>query len=194
MDRILIILLYILLFLVMYIDINKKYIPNILNFSILVLSVLICGIDKIDSFFIGASCYTLPILIFYGYVSDILKKEVFGFGDIKLIIALGGLLYQGEINIFLQIYIFYLLVFSLATLYIIIYIVISYCRNKSVKIKGVELAFAPYICLAFIIIYIVISYCRNKSVKIRGVELAFAPYICIAFIIIYNCNLIEKMF
>ena len=153
MDRILIILLYILLFLVMYIDINKKYIPNILNFSILVLSIFIYEIDKIDSFFIGASCYTLPILIFYGYVSDILKKEVFGFGDIKLIIPLGGLLYQGEINIFLQIYIFYLLVFLLATLYIIIYIVMSYCRNKPVKIRGVELAFAPYICLAFIIIY-----------------------------------------
>ena len=153
MDRILIILLYILLFLVMYIDINKKYIPNILNFAILVLSIFIYGIDKVDIFFIGASCYTLPILIFYGYISDILKKEVFGFGDIKLIISLGGLLYQGEINIFLQIYIFYLLVFSLATLYIVIYIVISYCRNKPVKIRGVELAFAPYICLAFIIIY-----------------------------------------
>ena len=153
MDRILIILLYILLFLVMYIDINKKYIPNILNFSILVLSIFICGIDKIDIFFIGASCYTLPILIFYGYMSDILKKEVFGFGDIKLIIALGGLLYQGEINIFLQIYIFYLLVFSLATLYIIGYIVINYCRSRKVKIKGVEIAFAPYICIAFIIIY-----------------------------------------
>ena len=153
MDRILIILLYILLFLVMYIDINKKYIPNILNFSILILSVFIYGLNRVDSFFIGASCYTLPILIFYGYISDILKKEVFGFGDIKLIIPLGGLLYLGEINIFLQIYIFYLLVFLLATLYIIIYIVISYCRNKSVKIKGVELAFAPYICLAFIIIY-----------------------------------------
>ena len=153
MDRILIILLYILLFLVMYIDINKKYIPNILNFSILILSVFIYGLNRVDSFFIGASCYTLPILIFYGYMSDILKKEVFGFGDIKLIIALGGLLYQGEINIFLQIYIFYLLVFSLASLYIIIYIVTSYCRNKSVKIRGVELAFAPYICLAFITIY-----------------------------------------
>ena len=153
MDRILIILLYILLFLVMYIDINKKYIPNILNFSILVLSIFICCIDKINSFFIGASCYTLPILVFYGYISDILKKEVFGFGDIKLIISLGGLLYLGEINIFLQIYIFYLLVFSLATLYIIAYIVINYCRSRKVKIKGVEIAFAPYICIAFIIIY-----------------------------------------
>ena len=153
MDRILIILLYILLFLVMYIDINKKYIPNILNFSILILSVFIYGLNRVDSFFIGASCYTLPILIFYGYMSDILEREVFGFGDIKLIISVGGLLYQGEINIFLQIYIFYLLVFSLASFYIIIYIVTSYCRNKTVKIKGVEIAFAPYICIAFIIIY-----------------------------------------
>ena len=71
MGKILIVFLYILLFFVMYIDINKKYIPNTLNFSILVLSIFICGINKIDSFFIGASCYTLPILIFYGYVSDI---------------------------------------------------------------------------------------------------------------------------
>ena len=153
MDRILIILLYFLLFLVMYIDINKKYIPNILNFSILVLSVFICGIDKANDFFIGASCYTLPILLFYGYISDILQREVFCFGDIKLIISVGGLLYQKEIALFLQIYIFYLLVFSLATLYIIAYIVINYCRSRKVKIKGVEIAFAPYICIAFIIIY-----------------------------------------
>ena len=153
MDRILIILLYILLFLVMYIDINKKYIPNILNFSISILSVFIYGIDKANDFFIGASCYTLPILLFYGYVSDILQREVFGFGDIKLIISMGGLLYQKEIALFLQIYIFYLLVFSLATLYIIAYIVINYCRSRKVKIKGVEIAFAPYICIAFIIIY-----------------------------------------
>ena len=157
MDRILIILLYFLLFLVMYIDINKKYIPNILNFSILILSVFIYGLNRVDSFFIGASCYTLPILIFYGYMSDILEREVFGFGDIKLIISVGGLLYQGEINIFLQIYIFYLLVFSLASLYIIIYIVTSYCRNKTVKIKGVEIAFAPYICIAFIIAFALLS-------------------------------------
>ena len=137
----------------MYIDINKKYIPNILNFSILVLSIFICGIDRIDIFFIGASCYTLPILIFYGYISDILKKEVFGFGDIKLIISLGGLLYLGEINIFLQIYIFYLLVFSIATLYITFYLCVYFCKNRALKIRGVEIAFAPYICIAFFIIY-----------------------------------------
>ena len=88
-----------------------------------------------------------------GYVSDILKREVFGFGDIKLIIALGGLLYHSEINIFLQIYIFYLLVFSIATLYITFYLCIYFCKNRVLKIRGVEIAFAPYICIAFFIIY-----------------------------------------
>ena len=153
MDKILIIFLYIALIFVMYIDINKKYIPNVLNFSILILSVFIRVISEIENFFIGAACYVLPILIFYGYVSDILKREVFGFGDIKLIIALGGLLYHSEINIFLQIYIFYLLVFLFATLYIIFYICIYFCRNRALKIRGVEIAFAPYICITFFIIY-----------------------------------------
>ena len=153
MDKILIIFLYIALIFVMYIDINKKYIPNVLNFSILILSVFIRGISEIENFFIGAACYVLPILIFYGYISDILKREVFGFGDIKLIIALGGLLYHSEINIFLQIYIFYLLVFSIATLYITFYICIYFCKNRALKIRGVEIAFAPYICIAFFIIY-----------------------------------------
>lgn len=151
MDKILIIFLYIVLFLVMYVDINKKYIPNVLNFSILILSMFIRGLTEIENFFIGAACYVL--LIFYGYVSDILKREVFGFGDIKLIIALGGLLYHSEINIFLQIYIFYLFVFSIATLYISFYICVYFCKNRALKIRGVEIAFAPYICIAFFIIY-----------------------------------------
>ena len=109
-------------------------------------------IEKNIDFYSMCEHHFLPFFGTIG-IAYVPNKKIFGFGDIKLIIPLGGLLYQGEINIFLQIYIFYLLVFSLATLYIIIYIVISYCRNKSVKIKGVELAFAPYICLAFIIIY-----------------------------------------
>ena len=59
MDKILIIFLYIALFLVMYVDINKKYIPNVLNFSILILSMFIRGLTEIENFFIGAACYLL---------------------------------------------------------------------------------------------------------------------------------------
>ena len=89
MDRVLIVILYILLALIMYIDINRKYIPNFLNFSIFGLAIFITGLENFESFFIGSACYSLPIILIYGYLSDLLKKEVFGFGDIKLIISLG---------------------------------------------------------------------------------------------------------
>ena len=66
MDRILILIIYALLTMIMYIDINKKYIPNILNFIILLLAIIYRGFLDIENFFIGAACYSLPILIFYG--------------------------------------------------------------------------------------------------------------------------------
>ena len=152
MDRILILIIYALLTMIMYIDINKKYIPNILNFIILLLAIIYRGFWDIEIFFIGAACYSLPILIFYGYVSDILDREVFGFGDIKLIIGLGGLLYKVEQSLFLQIYIFYLLVFSLATLYLLSYYIFNLTQKKKIKLRGKEIAFAPYICISFFIL------------------------------------------
>lgn len=157
MDRILILFFSALLIAVMYIDINKKYIPNFLNFSILIISLFVRGIADVENFFIGAACYSLPILIFYGYVSDILEKEVFGFGDIKLIVSLGGILYQTELNLFLQIYLFYLLTFTLATVYIIFSYILSLLRKKKTNLKK-EIAFAPYLCLSFFILYNLIFY------------------------------------
>lgn len=152
MDRILIFIFYGLLILIMYTDINKKIIPNSLNILVLILGIILKR-NMMENFFIGVACYTLPILVFYAYVSDFLEKEVFGFGDIKLIMAVGGMLYNENINLFLQIYIFYLLMFLLALIYIIIYILVVYLRKKEVKLKGVELAFAPYICLSFITLF-----------------------------------------
>lgn len=143
MDRILILIIYALLTMIMYIDINKKYIPNILNFIILLLAIIYRGFLDIENFFIGAACYSLPILIFYGYVSDILDREVLGFG---------GLLYKVEQSLFLQIYIFYLLVFSLATLYLLSYYIFNLTQKKKIKLRGKEIAFAPYICISFFIL------------------------------------------
>ena len=158
MDRVLIVILYILLALIMYIDINRKYIPNFLNFSIFGLAIFITGLENFESFFIGSACYSLPIILIYGYLSDLLKKEVFGFGDIKLIISLGGLIYNNKINLFLQVYIFYLLVFSLATIFILTLFLKNIFCKKKIKLKGRELAFAPYISLTAIIMYNYLKY------------------------------------
>ena len=156
MDRVLIVILYILLALIMYIDINRKYIPNFLNFSIFGLAIFITGLENFESFFIGSACYSLPIILIYGYLSDLLKKEVFG--DIKLIISLGGLIYNNKINLFLQVYIFYLLVFSLATIFILTLFLKNIFCKKKIKLKGRELAFAPYISLTAIIMFNYLKY------------------------------------
>ena len=153
MDRILIIFLYIFLISIMYIDINKKYIPNFLNLILLINAILIRAVYRPESFMIGASIFTLPMLFIYGYLSDFLKKEAVGFGDIKLIIALGGLLFTENINLFLQIYIFYSISFISAALFILFLTFKNIiCKNKN-NFKNKELAFSPFICLSFFIIY-----------------------------------------
>lgn len=153
MDRILIYLFYTLLLLVMYIDINKKYIPNFFNILILFLSLYIKGFYKLDEFFIGAGIFTLPSLLIYGYLSDLLRKDVLGFGDIKLIISLGGLVYLGNRNLFLQLYIFYLLSFASASLYILFLFIYKYIWNRKFILKNRQLAFSPFLCISFFILY-----------------------------------------
>lgn len=60
----------------MYIDINKKYIPNFLNLILLINAILIRAVYRPESFMIGASIFTPAMLLFiYGYLSDFEKKK-----------------------------------------------------------------------------------------------------------------------
>lgn len=150
MDRVLIILFIFLILIIMYIDINKKYIPNFLNFFLLII-VIFFKFENLEELFIGAGIYTLPIIILYGYGSDIMNKEIIGFGDVKLIISLGAILYSSNINIFLQVYIFYLSTFLIASLFILLLFVCTLFNGEKINFKNRELAFAPFIIIAFVL-------------------------------------------
>lgn len=152
MDRILSFLLYASLILVMYTDINKKYIPNFLNIFIFILAVFYMGINEPLNFFIVISTYSFPLILIYGYLSDFLKKEVLGFGDIKLVISLAAFIYQPEINLFLQIYIFYLITFISATIFILFLYIYKFCKDKNINLRNYELAFSPFLIASFLII------------------------------------------
>lgn len=154
MDRVLIILLYFTLLLVMYMDINKKFIPNFINIFILILAIFYSALKEPLNFFIAISTYSLPLILIYGYVSDFLKKEVIGFGDIKLIISLSAFIYQPTVNLFLQIYIFYLITFVSASIYILFLFVYKFLKNKNWNLKNRELAFSPFIIISFTINFI----------------------------------------
>lgn len=142
MDRILIISL---LFLIIYIDIKKLYIPNTLNILLFILSIIFkgFGFNIIENSIIGMGLYPLPLLILYGYLSDLLGKEVFGFGDIKILMNFGYIL--GYSNFF-DIYIYYLISFISASIIGILFLL----RREKRK----EIPFSPFLIIGFLFLWL----------------------------------------
>lgn len=134
------IILLILTLLIIKIDLKKLYIPDLLNILFLLATIVYKGND-IENSVIGAGVYTLPLIIIYGYISDILKKEVIGFGDIKFMIGTGYLLGYTD---FYDLYFFYLIAFVLGGIYGV-YLLI---KNKA---KETEMPFSPFLILALYI-------------------------------------------
>ena len=142
MDRILIISL---LFVIIYIDIKKLYIPNTLNILLFILSIIFKGFEfnTIENSIIGMGLYPLPLLILYGYLSDLLGKEVFGFGDIKILMNFGYIL--GYSNFF-DIYIYYLISFISASIIGILFLL----RREKRK----EIPFSPFLIIGFLFLWL----------------------------------------
>lgn len=133
------------LILIFYIDYKKMIIPDSLNIFIGLISILliILSIFKKIPLFINSYLDIIASLIFIIFVSLIIilikvfkKKEVMGFGDIKLLFALG--IYLGLINI--------LIIIFLSSLISIISEGIIY------KFKRKMFPFGPYIVIATIIL------------------------------------------
>jgi leader peptidase (prepilin peptidase)/N-methyltransferase len=142
MDGILIISL---LFLIIYIDIKKLYIPNTLNILLFILSIIFKGFEfnTIENSIIGMGLYPLPLLILYGYLSDLLGKEVFGFGDIKILMNFGYIL--GYSNFF-DIYIYYLISFISASIIGVLFLL----RREKRK----EIPFSPFLIIGFLFLWL----------------------------------------
>ena len=141
MGNLFLVFLLIVSFIIFVIDIKKLYIPNTINIIFFVMAVCYRGFDlyKIENGILGAGVYTLPLLFFYGYGSDIAQKEIMGFGDIKLMIGIGYVLGYSD---FYTIYIYYLETFVIAALFGIVYIV------KKKTVRG-EIAFSPFLLFSF---------------------------------------------
>lgn len=141
MGNLFLVFLLIVSFIIFVTDIKKLYIPNTINIIFFVMAVCYRGFDlyKIENGILGAGVYTLPLLFFYGYGSDLAQKEIMGFGDIKLMIGIGYVLGYSD---FYTIYIYYLETFVIAALFGIVYIV------KKKTVRG-EIAFSPFLLFSF---------------------------------------------
>lgn len=144
MDRFIDILFYIFLILTAVKDIKEKIISDILNIMIIILGVMkiIFFNGDFEKSIIGMGVFPLVFIIVYGYISEVLKKDVIGFGDIKFMGAAGFYLgYSGIYN----------LIILYNTIFITAFIIVfPLLLLKKIK-KEAEIPFAPFISAGVLI-------------------------------------------
>ena len=113
------ILEYITLFYICIIDIRKKIIPD-RGFIILVIIGLLKSMlnANAEEYFLGMCVYPMPLIILY-ILEDYFKKELIGFGDIKLMMGIGGNMRYKSLAEVLK---FYHVVYFLAGITVILFL------------------------------------------------------------------------
>ncbi|MGL4393238.1 MAG: prepilin peptidase [Fusobacteriaceae bacterium] len=134
-----------LLILISIIDLKKMEIPNLLTLSLLFTGLVYNFFkeQEIQSM-IGMAIYALPFSLIYGYVSEIYKKEVIGYGDIKLVMGIGGFLTYSSME---KVYLFFTLTFLLASFYAI-FLFLKFRK------KDMLFPLGPFICASAVIIFL----------------------------------------
>ena len=111
---------------------------------LLVIGILL-GIEKnnFEKVYLGWCAFSMPLLILY-IVEDYFKKELIGFGDVKLMIVIGGLLKYRD---FRQVLFFYQNLYFLSAAIVVLVLVYWRMREK----RGEYVPFAPYIILNYLL-------------------------------------------
>ena len=135
---------YITFFYICMTDIKKKIIPDS-SFVILVITGLLKDMVKgnMEGYFLGMCVYPMPLIILY-ILEDYFKKELIGFGDIKLMMGIGGNL--GYKNL-AEIVKFYHAVYFLAGITVILFLLHLKYKGK----KAEYIPFAPFLIMGFIV-------------------------------------------
>ena len=134
---------YITIFYICIIDIRKKIIPD-RGFIILVIIGLLKSMlnANVEGYFLGMCVYPMPLIILY-ILEDYFKKELIGFGDIKLMMVIGGSL--GYKNL-AEVVKYYHVVYFLAGITVILFLL--YLKHKGKKAEYIP--FAPFLTIGFI--------------------------------------------
>ena len=132
-----------------YIDSKKYIIPNTLNLGIVFLKMLkiIFFNFSFEASFIGMGVYPIILLFIYGYISEIYKVELIGFGDVILMMSIG--FYNSYTSIF-QVMTYYNIISIIG---IFTYLIVVKVRRKRDSVET-KLAFAPIIILSYFILNI----------------------------------------
>ena len=141
---------YCIFFRIIWVDVKKRIIPEESAVILLILG-LITAVqnDNLEKYYLGICAYSMPMIVLY-ILEDYFGKMLIGFGDVKLMMGIGGLLGYFEIEKVLNFYmILYIFSGIIASLFLFL---------KKWK-KYEYIPFAPFIVASYIIFEILI----NKS-------------------------------
>lgn len=135
---------YVVLARICFIDLRKKIIEDRDLVILLVIGILL-GVERnnFEKVYLGWCAFSMPLLILY-IVEDYFKKELIGFGDVKLMIVIGGLLRYRD---FRQVLFFYQNLYFLSAAIVVLVLLYWKIRGK----RGEYVPFAPYIVLNYLL-------------------------------------------
>ena len=127
---------------IVWIDIKRKIIPEKSVIILLIIGLILAlQSHNLEKYYLGICVYSMPMIILY-ILEDYVNKTLIGFGDIKLMMGIGGLLkYTGMENVMN----FYIILYSFSGIVAFLFLFLK-------KWKKYEyIPFAPFIVVNYVI-------------------------------------------
>lgn len=133
---------YCIFFRIIWVDVKKRIIPEE-SAVILIILGLITAVqnDNLEKYYLGICAYSMPMIVLY-VLEDYFGKMLIGFGDVKLMMGIGGLLGYFEIEKVLN---FYMILYIFSGIIAFLFLFLK-------KWKKYEyIPFAPFIVVSYVI-------------------------------------------
>lgn len=133
---------YCIFFRIIWVDVKKRIIPEE-SAVILIILGLITAVqnDNFEKYYLGICAYSMPMIVLY-VLEDYFGKMLIGFGDVKLMMGIGGLLGYFEIEKVLN---FYMILYIFSGIIAFLFLFLK-------KWKKYEyIPFAPFIVVSYVI-------------------------------------------
>ena len=127
---------------IIWVDVKKRIIPEE-SAVILIILGLITAVqnDNLEKYYLGICAYSMPMIVLY-ILEDYFGKMLIGFGDVKLMMGIGGLLGYFEIEKVLN---FYMILYIFSGIITFLFLFLK-------KWKKYEyIPFAPFIVVSYVI-------------------------------------------
>lgn len=131
------------------IDIETYTLPDKLSFLLIITGFLSCLFNQklsFESSYIGAATYAFPFLLIYGFGKSVLKKDIMGFGDVKLGAGIGAFLGYASLS---KLYMFFMTSFVLGSIISLLLIALKIRSKKELVPFGPFLALSALLMIIF---------------------------------------------